>query len=98
MFEARLEQGNLLKKVIEAIKDLVTDANLECTPEALSLQASKRTAVRAHRPRRAGRGRAGKRRTALSAVLAARIASRLTCTAVRARCDVCAHTCTSLRA
>ena len=49
MFEARLEQGNLLKKVIEAIKDLVTDANLECTPEALSLQASKRTAVREHR-------------------------------------------------
>lgn len=56
MFEARLEQGNLLKKVIEAIKDLVTDANLECTPEALSLQASKRAAVRAHR---AAQGRPG---------------------------------------
>jgi hypothetical protein len=39
MFEARLEQGGLIKKVIEAIKDLVTDANLECSPEALTLQA-----------------------------------------------------------
>ena len=38
MFEARLVQGALLKKVIEAIKDLVTDANLECTAEALTLQ------------------------------------------------------------
>jgi hypothetical protein len=48
MFEARLEQGQLIKKVIEAIKDLVTDANLECSPEALTLQAS---------GRRRGRGR-----------------------------------------
>jgi proliferating cell nuclear antigen len=40
MFEARLAQGQLIKKVVEAIKDLVTDANLECSPEALTLQAS----------------------------------------------------------
>jgi proliferating cell nuclear antigen len=39
MFEARLLQGSLLKKVIEAIKDLVTDANFDCTENDFSLQA-----------------------------------------------------------
>lgn len=39
MFEARLVQGNLLRKVIEAIKDLVTDANFDCTENDFSLQA-----------------------------------------------------------
>eukprot|EP01025_Chloroclados_australasicus_P062279 TRINITY_DN81783_c0_g1_i1.p1 TRINITY_DN81783_c0_g1~~TRINITY_DN81783_c0_g1_i1.p1 ORF type:complete len:281 (-),score=33.22 TRINITY_DN81783_c0_g1_i1:73-915(-) len=39
MFEARLLQGSLLKKVIEAIKDLVTDANFECTENEFTLQA-----------------------------------------------------------
>ena len=31
MFEARLIQGNLLKKLIDAIKDLVTEANWDCS-------------------------------------------------------------------
>jgi hypothetical protein len=31
MFEARLRQGNILKKILDAIKDLVTDANWDCT-------------------------------------------------------------------
>lgn len=39
MFEARLMQGSLLKKIIEAIKDLVTDANFDCTENDFSLQA-----------------------------------------------------------
>eukprot|EP00968_Pinguiococcus_pyrenoidosus_P008845 scaffold655_cov225-Pinguiococcus_pyrenoidosus.AAC.18 len=39
MFEARLIQGSLLKKVVSAINELVTDANLECSPSGLSLQA-----------------------------------------------------------
>lgn len=39
MFEARLVQGGLLKKVVEAIKDLVTDANFECTSSGFGLQA-----------------------------------------------------------
>ena len=39
MFEARLVQGGLLKKVLEAIKDLVTDANFDCSPTGFSLQA-----------------------------------------------------------
>jgi len=39
MFEARLKQGAILKKIIDAVKDLVTDANLDCTPEHITLQA-----------------------------------------------------------
>jgi proliferating cell nuclear antigen len=39
MFEARLLQGALLKKIIDAIKDLVTDANFDCTATEFSLQA-----------------------------------------------------------
>jgi hypothetical protein len=39
MFEARLVQGSLLKKVLESIKDLVTDANFDCSPTGFSLQA-----------------------------------------------------------
>ncbi|GBG70729.1 hypothetical protein CBR_g8027 [Chara braunii] len=39
MFEARLIQGSLLKKVLEAIKDLVTDANFDCSATGFSLQA-----------------------------------------------------------
>ena len=31
MFEARLQQAQLLKKVLESIKDLVTDANFDCS-------------------------------------------------------------------
>ena len=39
MFEARLVQGQLLKKLLESIKDLVTEANFDCTPTGISLQA-----------------------------------------------------------
>ncbi|GBF93460.1 proliferating cell nuclear [Raphidocelis subcapitata] len=39
MLEARLTQGSLLKKTVDAIKDLVTDCNLECTPAGMSMQA-----------------------------------------------------------
>ena len=37
MFEAKLSDGTILKKIIEAIKDLVTDVNLDATPTGLSL-------------------------------------------------------------
>lgn len=33
MFEARILQGQILKKIIEAMRELVTDANLECHAE-----------------------------------------------------------------
>jgi len=39
MFEAKLAEGHILKKIIEAIKDLVTDVNIDVTPSGLSLQA-----------------------------------------------------------
>eukprot|EP01138_Halocafeteria_seosinensis_P016431 gb/GECG01016762.1/.p1 GENE.gb/GECG01016762.1/~~gb/GECG01016762.1/.p1 ORF type:complete len:261 (+),score=25.56 gb/GECG01016762.1/:1-783(+) len=39
MFEARLVQGKIFKMVVEAMKDLVTDANLDCSKEGISLQA-----------------------------------------------------------
>ena len=32
MFEAKLTEGHILKKIIEAIKDLVTDVNIDVSP------------------------------------------------------------------
>lgn len=39
MLELRLEKGGVLKKVLEAIKDLVNDANFDCSASGFSLQA-----------------------------------------------------------
>ncbi|GAA93363.1 uncharacterized protein L969DRAFT_20591 [Mixia osmundae IAM 14324] len=39
MLEARLKTADLLKKILDAIKELVTDANFECTDEGIKLQA-----------------------------------------------------------
>lgn len=39
MFEARLMQGSILKKLMESIKDLVTDANFDCSSTGIQLQA-----------------------------------------------------------
>lgn len=39
MFEARLVQGGLLKRVLESVKDLVNDANFDCSSTGFSLQA-----------------------------------------------------------
>jgi proliferating cell nuclear antigen len=39
MFEARLLEGNVLKKVMASIKDLVSDANFDCSSTGISLQA-----------------------------------------------------------
>merc|ERR1712071_94150 len=39
MFEARLAQGILLKKVIDAIKDLLTEASWDCESTGITLQA-----------------------------------------------------------
>lgn len=39
MFEARLAKGSILKRIIEAIKDLVTDANFDCSSTGIALQA-----------------------------------------------------------
>ncbi|PON36309.1 Proliferating cell nuclear antigen, PCNA [Parasponia andersonii] len=39
MLELRLVQGGLLKKVLESLKDLVNDANFDCSASGFSLQA-----------------------------------------------------------
>ncbi|KAF8585994.1 proliferating cell nuclear antigen [Ramaria rubella] len=39
MLEARLEAASVLKRLLDAIKELVTDANFECSEEGISLQA-----------------------------------------------------------
>lgn len=38
MFEARLVQGSLFKKIVEAIRELVVDANLDCNEAGITLQ------------------------------------------------------------
>lgn len=43
MFEARLVQGSTIKKMIEAIRELVIDANVDCSPTGISLQVIKIT-------------------------------------------------------
>ena len=37
MFEAKMTEALVLKKIIEAIKDLVTDVNIDATPSGISL-------------------------------------------------------------
>lgn len=32
MFEAHLKEASTLKKIVDAIKDLVTDVNIDATP------------------------------------------------------------------
>jgi len=39
MFEARLQEASLLKKILDAVKDLVTDANIDCSATGMALQA-----------------------------------------------------------
>ena len=39
MFHAKLNEGLLIKKLIDSIKDLVSDINLEVSPMGISLQA-----------------------------------------------------------
>lgn len=39
MFEAKLSEANVLKKIVEAIKDLVTDVNIDISANGMSIQA-----------------------------------------------------------
>jgi len=45
MFEARLSQSSLLKKIVEAIKDIVSNANLDFGPNGLTLQVGKKNFI-----------------------------------------------------
>lgn len=37
MFEAKLTEASVLKRIVDAIKDLVTDVNIDATPSGISL-------------------------------------------------------------
>ena len=37
MFEATLAEAIILKKIIDSIKDLVTDVNIDTTPSGMSI-------------------------------------------------------------
>jgi len=39
MFEAKFAQGNVLRKVVDALRDLVTEAKFEFSPTGISLQS-----------------------------------------------------------
>ena len=39
MFEAKLNEGVLIKKLVDSIKDLVSDINLDVSSTGISLQA-----------------------------------------------------------
>ncbi|KAI5786367.1 proliferating cell nuclear antigen [Peziza echinospora] len=39
MLEARIEQASVLKRVVEAVKDLVQDCNFDCNDTGIALQA-----------------------------------------------------------
>lgn len=39
MFEAKLAQGAILKRILDAIKDLVNEASWDCSSTGMSLQA-----------------------------------------------------------
>lgn len=38
MFEARLQQGSLLKKLIESVRELVNEGNIDVSSSGVSLQ------------------------------------------------------------
>lgn len=42
MFEARLEQSSLLKKLFEAVKELCKDVRFDCNENGIALQAMDR--------------------------------------------------------
>lgn len=59
MFEARLQQGAILKKLLESIKDLVNEANFDCSSAGMSLQGQeekKKTSHTTHTKRNGDRG------------------------------------------
>lgn len=35
MFEAKLTEGSILKKIVESIKDIVTDVNIDISPSGM---------------------------------------------------------------
>lgn len=40
MFEAKLLEGNILKKIVESIKDIVNDVNIDISPSGMFIYMS----------------------------------------------------------
>jgi proliferating cell nuclear antigen len=38
MFEARLIEGKIFRQIVDSIKDLVTDTNIDCSEDEISIQ------------------------------------------------------------
>ena len=45
MFEAKLSEGAVLKKIVESIKDIVTDVNIDISPSGKYLYQSNTTSL-----------------------------------------------------
>ena len=45
MFEAKLLEGNILKKIVEAIKDVVSDVNIDVSPSGKWIQKRGRSSA-----------------------------------------------------
>ena len=45
MLEAKLADSQIFKKIVDAIKDLVNEANFDCNPSGITLQAMDSTHV-----------------------------------------------------
>lgn len=45
MLEAKLSDSQVFKRIVEAIKDLVNEANFDCNPSGITLQAMDSTHV-----------------------------------------------------
>ena len=39
MFRAQMREGGVLKKIVEAIKDIVSNVNIDAGPNGISMQA-----------------------------------------------------------
>ena len=37
MFEAKLQDGSIFRKIVESIKDIVNDVNIDISPAGISL-------------------------------------------------------------
>ena len=45
MFEAKLSEGAVLKKIVESIKDIVTDVNIDISPSGKYWYQSKKVSL-----------------------------------------------------
>lgn len=49
MFEAKLSEGVILKKIVDSIKDLVTDVNIDISPSGRSTHKFIKQTIKTHK-------------------------------------------------